>query len=105
MSPTRQSSQSRFSKPLTRFSPSRSYHPVATLLMAVQYDVELLRRHATNRFQAVFDPLNNIDDFVSAIYAVDECTADRTLWEVVEPTIKANMAMLLGHKSQPLILI
>ena len=75
-----------------------SFH-VKVYAIADKYDVKQLQTFAATRLGQVLDPQNDLQDFINAVQAVDESSqlGDRTLWDVVIPTIKDSITYLLGQ--------
>ncbi|KAI5361902.1 Putative BTB/POZ domain-containing protein [Septoria linicola] len=61
---------------------------------ADKYDIEPLRKQAAKRLEQVLDP-QDVNTFIETLRAIDENTADETLWEIVTPVLQANMSTLL----------
>ncbi|TKA73843.1 hypothetical protein B0A55_07618 [Friedmanniomyces simplex] len=67
--------------------------------LADKYDVPALRSLAVAQLTRLLDPKReNLEGFLAAIRAIDECTADNTLWEIVIPRIVGNMAWLVEEE-------
>ena len=72
--------------------------PVRVYAIADKYQVFKLQKLAASKFEHVCDPSDDLHDFIAAVHVVDECTnpTDRTLWNVLIPKVKNNIAYLLG---------
>ncbi|KAK3711122.1 hypothetical protein LTR37_009909 [Vermiconidia calcicola] len=71
--------------------------PVKVYAIADKYEVPQLQAMAAGKLKKVCDPRNDIEDFVSTIYLIDQNTnpEDRTLWNIVLPVIKDNIDYLI----------
>ena len=69
--------------------------------IADKYNVPRLQQLAAQKFGKVCDPVSDIDDFITALCAVDGATnpADSTLWNITLPIIENNVSYLLQHNS------
>ena len=78
---------------------------VKVYAIADKYQVSQLQHLAVQRFKNVCHPKVDIDDFITAITLIDECTNpnDPTLWQIVLPAIKNNMSLLESDKFRELI--
>ena len=76
--------------------------PVKAVLIyqvADKYDIPQLRQLAAGRLKTACNPLDNFARFVLVLKEIDERTApnDKTLWDVVVPVVKQNMAIILAR--------
>lgn len=51
------------------------------------------------RLAETCDPVRDQKDFVEALRAVDNLTAENTIWEVLLPKVKDNLQMMLGNEA------
>ena len=80
---------------------------VKVYALADKYELLQLQTLAAQRFKAVCDPKTDLTDFINATTLIEDCSNpnDATLWEVVIPVIKKNIAYLLqNEESKALIL-
>lgn len=77
---------------------SVSEHAILVYAMADQYDFPRLRDAAAMKFKDFCNPQNDVEEFIDAIYAVENNTSplDRTLWNILFPKIKSNILQLLA---------
>jgi hypothetical protein len=64
--------------------------------MADKYDLPRLRDAAATKFKENCNPQTNPQEFINAIYTVDNNTAqqDETLWKIILPKMQANISKL-----------
>ena len=67
--------------------------------LADKYDLQDLRTLVVERLNHICEPTDNVDEFIAVLRVTDACTAEKRLWNILLPKVRANITLLLEDET------